>query len=88
MTDYTPAKDRTIYSGNCSDPDCMTSMAIWPHWESPTDLPDEDDWDSGGIFLNCPVCGSTMDLDFADSMTATIRTGYYPEELEKVDNDG
>lgn len=83
MSNYTPAADRTIYSGTCSDTDCMTSMAIWPNWESTTDLPHQDEWENGGIFLDCPVCGETMDLDFTDPMTTHIRTGYATSQFQE-----
>lgn len=87
MSDYTPASERTIYSGMCSDPECMTSVAIWPHWERPTDLPEPEDWDGVGVFLSCPVCGETLDVDFTDPMTPTIRTGYAPHELEEATDE-
>lgn len=81
MSNYMPASERTIYSGICSDPDCMTSIAIWPHWERPTDLPEPEDWE--GFFHECPVCGSTMNLDFTDPMTPTIRPGHAPHRFEE-----
>lgn len=71
---YTPAAERTIYTGICSNDDCKATIAIWPHWESTDDLPEICEWD--GFFFDCLVCGSTLDMDWADPVKGAIRTGY------------
>ena len=78
MTHMTPAEDRTIHTGLCSNDDCRASIAIWPHWERPTDLPDQAERAEG--FMSCPVCDSPMQMDWAGPMKGHIRTGYNIEE--------
>lgn len=81
MSDYTPAHDRRIFTGLCSNEECLTSMAIWPHWERLDDLPNQDEWDN--TFLSCPVCDANMYMDWEDPMTPAIGTGYSKAELEQ-----
>lgn len=82
MTDYTPASERRIFTGACSSEECKASMAIWPHWERLDDLPDMDEW--GDPFIDCPVCGESMQMDWIDPMTVGIPTGYDEWEFKEA----
>lgn len=41
-------------------------MIIFPHSDSEADLPEEDDWDTEPFFIDCPVCGQSMDWGGTD----------------------
>ena len=78
MSDRTPASERTIHTGICDT--CQATFAVWPHWERDTDVPQPTYWE--GWMHTCPVCDEgSMNWDWSDPMTATIRTGYRQEEL-------
>lgn len=61
------SEDRTAHWGTCENESCMTSMVIYPHPDAGHDLPeDEEDWENGTFWIDCPVCDSKMDWGGTD----------------------
>lgn len=61
-----------IHTGICDE--CNASFAAWAHWERDEDIPEPENWEE---YPDCPVCWKgTVNWDWSDPMTSTIRTGY------------
>lgn len=56
----------TAHWGTCSDQKCLTNMVIYPHRDRGGDLPDEEEWEDSLHYVDCPVCGSSMDWGGTD----------------------
>jgi len=56
----------TAHWGICSNNECNTCILVYPHSDNERDLPDQDEWDSGGIFAECYVCGADIDWGGTD----------------------
>lgn len=57
---------RTLWWFNCPGEDCGATMLIYPHPDNERDLPKEDDWEDPPVFMDCPVCGQSMDWGGTD----------------------
>jgi len=64
--------ERTAYWGDC---DNGHSVVVYPTVDSGADIPDddEDEWESGGIFSSCYVCGGSINWGGADPAKDIIR---------------
>lgn len=66
-------KTRTAHWGSCSDADCGTAMIIYPHPFAGHDLPPEIEWEDSLFYIDCPVCGLSMDWGGTDPAEEIIR---------------
>lgn len=57
-------EDRTAHWGSCGG--CDTAIIIYPHRDAADDLPPEEDWEEPLTFIDCPVCGSSMNWGGTD----------------------
>lgn len=49
-------------------------MVIYPHPDAEKDLPDDDDdWDKGPFWIDCPVCGGHMEWGGTDHPADIIK---------------
>jgi hypothetical protein len=62
----------TVHWGTCEN--CDASVMVFPHPERIDDLSDDhDDWENGGIFASCYVCGGSIDWGGTDPATDLIK---------------
>ena len=66
-----PKLERTAHWGTC--PDCDCSMIIYPHADKDRDLPPTEEWENSPFWIDCPVCGSSMEWGGTDHPADLIK---------------